>query len=168
MRALWLLLGALLAAQEGVAGSKHARSSGFDIRIPASFDVRGEDSYVCITRALPDRPLKLVGVDPQAEQAVVHHILLFGECGYVCVCVRLQHGAARAAGAVAISGAPAAGMLPVHVLGPHRAVLLTRHASRASRTHAGCSEPPVQPQGGKVAVWDCKHKAVCKGQDKVL
>jgi peptidylamidoglycolate lyase len=51
-----------------------------DITVPESVKVQGEDSYICITKQLPDKPLKLVGVEPLARQEVVHHILLFGEC----------------------------------------------------------------------------------------
>lgn len=60
--------------------SAAAAPSTIDITVPESTKVEGEDAYICITQPLPDKPLKLVGVEPMAEQKVVHHILLFGEC----------------------------------------------------------------------------------------
>jgi hypothetical protein len=56
-----------------------AAPTTLDITVPESVKVQGEDSYICITKQLPDKPLKLVGVEPLARQEVVHHILLFGE-----------------------------------------------------------------------------------------
>ena len=50
----------------------------FDIIVP-EFKVARNDGYVCTTIALPKRPFKLTGVEPLAEESVVHHILLFGE-----------------------------------------------------------------------------------------
>lgn len=72
-----------------------------EIRIPGGVTLTREDTYVCTTVRLPDQPMKLVGVVPQASMDVVHHILLFGcnqplqmpedgkpqpawECGTVC------------------------------------------------------------------------------------
>lgn len=60
--------------------SAAAAPSTIDITVPESTKIEGEDAYICITKPLPDKPLKLVGVEPMAEQKVVHHILLFGEC----------------------------------------------------------------------------------------
>ena len=37
-----------------------------------------EEAYLCTSVPLPDRPLKLVGVEPLSKQEVVHHMLLFG------------------------------------------------------------------------------------------
>lgn len=62
-----------------------ATTSSIEITIPGSMEVKGEDSYVCVTQALPDKPLKLVGVEPLAHQEVVHHILLFGAFWSVCL-----------------------------------------------------------------------------------
>jgi len=36
------------------------------------------DEYLCTTVELPDKPMKLVGIEPLADQATVHHMLLFG------------------------------------------------------------------------------------------
>ena len=41
-----------------------------------------EDAYLCTTIKLPDRPLKLVGIEPTSDQRIVHHMLLFGERGW--------------------------------------------------------------------------------------
>jgi len=49
-----------------------------EIRIPGGVTLTREDTYVCTTVRLPDQPMKLVGVVPQASMDVVHHILLFG------------------------------------------------------------------------------------------
>lgn len=72
------LLLALLVAWAVSAAA--AAPTTLDITVPESVKVEGEDSYICITKPLPDKPLKLVGVEPMAKQEVVHHILLFGEC----------------------------------------------------------------------------------------
>jgi hypothetical protein len=74
-----LLAPLLLALLVGVVSAAVAPST-IDITVPESTKVEGEDAYICITKPLPDKPLKLVGVEPLAEQKVVHHILLFGEC----------------------------------------------------------------------------------------
>lgn len=42
------------------------------------FEVTGEDTYLCTSIQLPDRPLKLVEIEARADQSVVHHILMFG------------------------------------------------------------------------------------------
>lgn len=72
----WILVSVLLVWTLGPAA---AAPSTIDITVPESAKVEGEDSYICITKPLPDKPLKLVGVEPMAEQKVVHHILLFGK-----------------------------------------------------------------------------------------
>ncbi len=54
----------------------------FNITIPKDAETpQVEDAYICTTLPLPEQPMKLVGVEPLAEQKVVHHILLFGEPG---------------------------------------------------------------------------------------
>lgn len=78
--AVLLLAWAVLAA---------AGPTTLDITVPDSVKVEGEDAYICITKPLPDKPLKLVGVEPIAEEKVVHHILLFGELLSVAVCLQL-------------------------------------------------------------------------------
>ncbi|KAF6260690.1 PHM/PNGase F domain-containing protein [Scenedesmus sp. NREL 46B-D3] len=55
-----------------------AATSEFEITVPEETEVRGEDAYICTTLALPDKPYKLVGVEPLGRKEVVHHILLFG------------------------------------------------------------------------------------------
>jgi hypothetical protein len=42
------------------------------------FKPQKQDEYLCSAVLLPERPLKLVGVQPLASQDVVHHMLLFG------------------------------------------------------------------------------------------
>lgn len=86
---LLLLLGLWAAA---------AAPSTLDITVPESVKVEGEDSYICITKPLPDKPLKLVGVEPMAKQEVVHHILLFGEqlvAWALCAVAACAHGSSR-------------------------------------------------------------------------
>jgi hypothetical protein len=96
MRLLQLAVLALVAL-----GSAAATNSSIDITIPSSVEVKGEDSYVCITRALPDTPLKLVGVEPMAQQEVVHHILLFGARATARDMVQLASSQAAAPGPAA-------------------------------------------------------------------
>ncbi|WIA13049.1 hypothetical protein OEZ86_006342 [Tetradesmus obliquus] len=55
-----------------------ATTTEFEITVPEATKVKGEDSYICTTLALPDKPYKLVGVEPLGRKEVVHHILLFG------------------------------------------------------------------------------------------
>ena len=37
-----------------------------------------QDAYLCSAIALPDKPLKLVGIESTSDQRIVHHMLLFG------------------------------------------------------------------------------------------
>ncbi len=73
------LAGAVLIALTLVCCGPHLAAGALelDITVPA-FDVAREDAYVCTTVPLPSEAYKLVGVQPLAEQEVVHHILLFG------------------------------------------------------------------------------------------
>lgn len=52
---------------------------GFNITVPSDYKIQGEDAYACTVLQLPEKGYKLVGIQPMADQAVVHHILLFGE-----------------------------------------------------------------------------------------
>jgi hypothetical protein len=68
-----------------------AATTEFEITVPEETKVTGQDAYVCTTLALPDKPYKLVGVEPLGRKEVVHHILLFGEqhlnsSGSACCC----------------------------------------------------------------------------------
>jgi peptidylamidoglycolate lyase len=63
-----------------LAPVSHAHFLELNITVPQSYKVVGDDQYVCTVVELPSSPQKLVGVIPLAEQSVVHHILLFGEC----------------------------------------------------------------------------------------
>lgn len=42
------------------------------------YSVEHEEAYLCTAVPLPDKPLKLVGIEPLSTQQVVHHMLLFG------------------------------------------------------------------------------------------
>lgn len=74
-----LIVSLLLVAWLGLTAAASPPTT-LDITVPEATKVEGEDSYICITKPLPDKPLKLVGVEPMARQEVVHHILLFGAC----------------------------------------------------------------------------------------
>jgi hypothetical protein len=56
-----------------------AATTEFEITVPEETKVKGQDAYICTTLALPEKPYKLVGVEPLGRKEVVHHILLFGE-----------------------------------------------------------------------------------------
>jgi hypothetical protein len=96
---LALLLGVVALTQQAHGASEPPkRDLVFNITVP-DFDVQGEDSYVCTTVKLPDRSMKLVGVEALARQEVVHHILLFGACS-LCVFLSLSlHAGAQGLGA---------------------------------------------------------------------
>lgn len=66
-----LSLAAVSVAGEGMT---------FEITVPEEVKPKGQDAYICTTLQLPNKPYKLVGVEPLGEQKVVHHILLFGGC----------------------------------------------------------------------------------------
>lgn len=70
----------LLAVVLETDAAAPAAATSLEIRVPETVKVEGEDAYICITKPLPDKSLKLVGIEPIAEQKVVHHILLYGEC----------------------------------------------------------------------------------------
>ncbi len=79
---------ALLAAA-GVAtgvqqGQEEAPVVEFPITVPDAYKVEGTDAYICVVKALPDAPYKLVGVKPLADESVVHHILLYGARACAC------------------------------------------------------------------------------------
>lgn len=78
---LALLACALALAPVALGEGSPAQSSDtLDLRVmlpPHATDE--EDAYLCTAVKLPDRPLKLVGVEPTSDQRIVHHMLLFGE-----------------------------------------------------------------------------------------
>lgn len=57
-----------------------AHLNNVTITAPADFTSKtaNEELYLCTAAVLPDLPHKLIGVDPLADQSVVHHILLYG------------------------------------------------------------------------------------------
>jgi hypothetical protein len=64
------------------AAAKSSSSSSSIVHIDALMPekkVEHEEAYLCTSVQLPERPLKLVGVEPLSSQEVVHHMLLFGE-----------------------------------------------------------------------------------------
>lgn len=63
-----------------VVDSQHQpRNITVDAIVPAAYETRGKDQYVCFRVDLPPRGLKIIGVDPLSTQDVVHHMLLFGK-----------------------------------------------------------------------------------------
>lgn len=83
-------LGILLAGLALLGGPPTPASAGSDaaeaLTLPVVFpehpiESKTKDAYLCTAVRLPDRPLKLVGVEPTSDMHVVHHMLLFGEPG---------------------------------------------------------------------------------------
>lgn len=77
-----LLLSNILLLLAACVINPCSAASGEDVqyietRMP-EFQVTKEDAYLCTAIALPDEPLKLVGVEPLAKQEIAHHLLLFG------------------------------------------------------------------------------------------
>jgi hypothetical protein len=74
------ILGLLLASAGVACGQSAAPNDTFTIdAILPPFPTDQPDAYLCTSLQLPNRPLKLTGVEAVAEQEVVHHILLFGK-----------------------------------------------------------------------------------------
>lgn len=79
----------LLAASAGGGGATVATATGAvpagsDLTLPVVFpehEVTQDDAYLCTAVKLPDKPLKLVGIESTSDQRIVHHMLLFGERG---------------------------------------------------------------------------------------
>lgn len=70
---------ALLVCLAGISVALGAADvKELDITVPESYKVDTTDAYVCAIVALPTDAHKLIGVVPLADQAVVHHILLYG------------------------------------------------------------------------------------------
>lgn len=63
----------------GAAADASATPSDFKLEaLMPEYTTEHEEAYLCTSVPLPDRPLKLVGVEPLSKQEVVHHMLLFG------------------------------------------------------------------------------------------
>lgn len=83
--AVLLLLATLAAlAEAGGAGSAATTTvpAGSDLTLPVVFpahEVTEDDAYLCTAVDIPDKPLKLVGIESTSDQRIVHHMLLFGE-----------------------------------------------------------------------------------------
>ena len=71
-RAALVLASLLLASQASAADF-------VDVAVPP-YDITGE-AYLCVQVQLPERPLRLVAIDPLSEEQLVHHMLLYGEDG---------------------------------------------------------------------------------------
>lgn len=83
--AFLLLLVALAASGGsggGIAAAANSAPTGSDITLPVVFpehEVTEDDAYLCTAVQIPDKPLKLVGIESTSDQRIVHHMLLFGE-----------------------------------------------------------------------------------------
>eukprot|EP00884_Botryococcus_braunii_P000484 jgi/Botrbrau1/10436/Bobra.0133s0043.1 len=77
-RSLVVLL-ALFAScpQEAASADVSSEFHKVDALMP-DYSVDHEEAYLCTAVPLPDKPLKLVGIEPLSTQEVVHHMLLFG------------------------------------------------------------------------------------------
>lgn len=82
------------AVQQPSNGQTHAADSGVaDFKLEALMPEHAtehEEAYLCTSVPLPDRPLKLVGIEPLSSQEVVHHMLLFG-ASLLTVCQHRWH-----------------------------------------------------------------------------
>lgn len=79
-----------------VASSSNAHLQ-LDIAMP-EHAVDGDDAYLCTTAALPADARSVVSIAPNADQEVVHHMLLFGAD------LRAELPRARAVSALAAAG----------------------------------------------------------------
>lgn len=78
-RLLLVLLGFLASCvQKTVSADVSSEFHKVDALMP-DYTVDHEEAYLCTAVPLPDKPLKLVGIEPLSTQEVVHHMLLFGE-----------------------------------------------------------------------------------------
>ena len=170
---LALLLGVVLAQQQqgGVAhAASEPRDLVFNITVP-DFDVKGEDSYVCTTVKLPDRSMKLVGVEALARQEVVHHILLFG-----AFCLSALWLSSRSFELDELSSLLRLPRLCGALRSPALEAAAAAAARRApsldneKRAHkpTGCDTPHVEPKAGAAAVWDCKSRPTCGGMSEMI
>lgn len=75
---LTLLLSAGVHCQIKPHSKGNNQTITVDAIVPAAYETKGEDQYVCFRVDLPPRGLKIIGVDPLSTQDVVHHMLLYG------------------------------------------------------------------------------------------
>ena len=86
-RGLATCLAVLVLLSETSQGARAIGGAGAAIEtleLPVVFpeyEVTENDAYLCTSVPLPDRPLKLVGVESTSDQRIVHHMLLYGGCG---------------------------------------------------------------------------------------
>ena len=117
-----------------------------------------QDAYLCSAVALPDKPLKLVGIESTSDQRIVHHMLLFGAPPSAWV---------PKAAAVCKKPPPAAACLQVLqaacIVYPLCA-LVQKNSHTHLTTHAGCDQPAQTD-----SVWNCKMRSACgAGSEAVL
>jgi hypothetical protein len=128
-----------------------AHFTAYNITIPASYKVTSEDEYVCTVLELPKKGHKMIGVQPMADQKIVHHILLFG---------------GRA-------GRPprlAAGTSSLRCRRPvlRRSELFPQ--ARARPRPAGCATPHMMPtEEDQQPAWNCQHAPTCaRGGETIM
>jgi hypothetical protein len=71
----------LPATSHGALATGGSRAVSDTLELPVVFpeyEVTENDAYLCTSVPLPDRPLKLVGVESTSDQRIVHHMLLYG------------------------------------------------------------------------------------------
>ena len=67
-----------LATIPSDAGGSDGSIVTLEARMPP-FATEREDEYLCSAVQLPEKPMKLTGIEPLADMATVHHMLLFGK-----------------------------------------------------------------------------------------
>ena len=134
IKAALVLASLLLASQANAADF-------VDVAVPP-YDIMGE-AYLCVQVQLPERPLRLVAIDPLSEEQLVHHMLLYGEDGCCLPAEGLSnplHSSApglQYATDIVQGGMPSAPLYTV-------------------RWCAGCVTP-----GNNQPVWECMGHSVC-------
>ena len=139
---------ALLAAVALLAGAG-AEELDLDAIMPP-YEANHRDAYLCTTVPLPDRQLKLIGIEPLSKQDVVHHMLLFGERG----------GAKGRPERTRSKPCETASPQPrhKHQPSPHTSQPGPLSPSAGRPAPAGCKEP-----ASREPVFDCLMKSACAG-----
>lgn len=134
-------LGLQLAVAPARAAAAEASSPDHDaVSIPVVFpehSIDEPDAYLCTAVTLPDRPLKLVGVQPTSDEKIVHHMLLFGGWGWWGAQGRRRAPAAPAGTAGSFACLPPPPLCRNAVQGTQLATLCWHSA--------GCRRPAGQP-----------------------
>ncbi len=132
------------AKPRAAGGGAEAPLVEVPLTVPPSYSVKGKDSYVCVVKALPAEPHKLVGVKPLADESVVHHILLYG--AHLARAAH-HHRHHHQQGDVSAPARVPSGTRRTNVPPPR----------------AGCSNSAQQPPKGETVAWNCFHHGVCGG-----